>query len=539
MRRVVVVCWFLAACGGDEKLPKGPIAAQVTHYDLAVDLDSRAATATVTATVMTGGDCLTLPFRGQDLTDAKLDGTDAKATVDATTLTACGRGWKAGDTLTLETAHTVALATLSASQVGYSLENDSNGNPYDYLLSWVNECDRFLPCDNRADQFATYTFDVTHAAGTTVRCPGTVTDVSATETTCDFTFDGGPTYSSFGIVASTAWTPMDMGTWAGVHVTLYDRATTGTAAAIDPAYHAGFLTWMQSQFGPWPYGSELRVLTAPTYWDGFEHPGNIVLADTLGHATRSAYKHPVAHVLDHEMTHMWAGNQTTLADTYDFVWKESMAEYLSFVYEDMADPAAAPQTAAYWKNASAGAMYFPVPGDKPALFDYYGDAYGPGPMVLFRQLEVLTSRDQVLAAIRSVLGHPHALSVDEVVAALSQSTGLDLTAYAAAWIHGTGKPAWPTVQLTFTPGTTTSTLTVHQATSTERRCKFHVALDGANAGEQQLVAVDTYNGGVDQTLSVPTPAFAVTSVVLDPLAECLVFGAAFTAPPRFNPWVTH
>ena len=38
---------------------------------------------------------------------------------------------------------------------------------------------------------------------------------------------------------------------------------------------------MQSQFGPWPYGSELRVLTAPTYWDGFEHPGNIVLADGL------------------------------------------------------------------------------------------------------------------------------------------------------------------------------------------------------------------------------------------------------------------
>ena len=82
------------------------------------------------------------------------------------------------------------------------------------------------------------------------------------------------------------------------------------------------------------------------------------------------------------------------------------------------------------KAASAGANFFPVPGEKPALFDYYGDAYGPGPMVLFRQLEVLTSRDQVLAALKSVLGHQHALSVDDLVAALAQNTGLDLTAFA-------------------------------------------------------------------------------------------------------------
>jgi len=538
MRRAVVVFGVLAACGGDEKLPKGPIAAQVTHYDLVLDLDSRAAKATVTATVTTGGDCLTLPFRGQDLTSATLDGAAADTMVDATSITACGRGWKAGDTVTLETEHTVALATLSASQVGYSTKTDRDGNAYDYLLSWVNECDRFAPCDNRPDQFATYTFDVTHAAGMTVRCPGTVTDVSATETTCDFTFDGGPTYSSFGIIGSTAWTPMDMGTWAGVHVTLYDRSQTGIAAAVDTTYHTGFLTWMQSQFGAWPFGSELRVLTAPTYWDGFEHPGNIVLADGLA-GERGTYKHPVTHVLDHEMTHMWAGNQTTLAGTYDFAWKESMAEYLPYVYEDMTDPTAAPPTRAYWKAASAQAKYFPVPDDKPALFDYYGDAYGPGPMVLFRQLEALTSRDQVLAALKSVLGHPHALSVDDLVAALATSTGLDLTAYSAAWIHGTGKPVWPTVMLTFTPGTGTSTLVVHQATSPEKTCKFHVGLMGANAGEQQLVEVDTFRNGIDQTISVPTPAFTVASVILDPLAECLVFPAAFTAGPRIEPWVAH
>jgi aminopeptidase N len=158
-------------------------------------------------------------------------------------------------------------------------------------------------------------------------------------------------------------------------------------------------------------------------------------------------------------------------------------------------------------------------------------------MVLFRQLEVLTSRDQVLAAIKSVLGHPHSLSIDELVTALSMNTGLDLTSYAAAWLHGMGKPAWPTVNATFTAST--STLTVHQTTSPNRTCKFHIALQGATPDEQQLVEVDTFRNGLDQTISVPTPAFTVTDVLIDPLNECLVYGSGVIAAQRIEPWVAH
>src|SRR5690242_10498091 len=116
MRRLVVC--LLAACGGnDAPLPTGPITAQVTHYDLAFDVDTRVAHATVTATVTTGGDCITLPFRGQAVTAVTLDGKDADVTGDAASITACGPGWDEGSTLTLETDHTIALATLADSQV--------------------------------------------------------------------------------------------------------------------------------------------------------------------------------------------------------------------------------------------------------------------------------------------------------------------------------------------------------------------------------------------------------------------------------------
>jgi aminopeptidase N len=531
--RLLLLCavFTVGACGDDA--PTGQIEAHVTHYEYSFDIQSRAAHAELTLKLDRGGDCITLPMRAELVGTPTINGDAASATVAYDAIEVCGDGHDRGSTIKLGADLNIPLATLGTSQVGYSIRRDSQGNDFYYLVSWVNGCDRFGPCDNRPDQFATYRFTVTHPDNFKARCPGAVTEVSATQTVCDFDHAGGPTYSTFGVAAYPAWTQTDKGSWGGVQVTLYDRAQTLIDGAIDVSYHGGFMTWMQEQFGPYPYGSELRVLTAPTYWGGFEHPGNIVLDDTLARATGSSYWNQTAHTLDHEMVHMWAGDQTTLASTYDFVWKEAMAEYLSYVWEDMRSAANGTQTAGAWKTFSVNADYWPVPLDEPELFDYYSDVYGAGPMVLFRQLEVLTSREQVLAGIKMVLGTQRALSVDELLVALEASTGLDLDAYAAAWIRGNGKPNYPRYNVTFTPGTgATSTLALVQVNKgvNPRGCKFHVALRGANASDVQLAEVNTFTGGPDQTLQVTTPSFTVTDVVLDPGAECLVY--AMTTTPR-------
>jgi aminopeptidase N len=198
------------------------------------------------------------------------------------------------------------------------------------------------------------------------------------------------------------------------------------------------------------------------------------------------------------------------------------------------------RTAGVWKSLSNTSHYYPVPLDHPALFDYYGDVYGAGPMTLFRQLEVLSSRDAVIAALKSVLGTPRSLSVDQLLAALTAKTGLDLTQYATDWIKGNTVPKWPHIKTTFTAGSgATSTLLVHM-TSGKGGCKFHVELDGANAGETQLVAVDTFHTSGDQTLTVPTPAFTVATTTLDPLNECLVYQDTSTVAPAHvrKPWLS-
>jgi aminopeptidase N len=521
----------------------------VLAYDVAFDLVTRHASATVTARVDVAGDCLTIPFRADHLAEVTIDDVPAGGHLADGLLTICGAGYRAGEELAIHASMDVPLATLSGSQVGYSITPAAGGATFYYLMSWIEGCDRFAPCDHRPAAFATYHFHVTHPPGVTVLCPGTISDAGGV-TDCVFDRAGGPTYSTFAIAAMTGWTPHALGTWGGVRATIYDEASGATTAKVDAAFEDGFLAWMQARFGAFPYGDEIRVAVAPTYWSGFEHPGNIVLDDALacsGVKCGSPYLHPVTHVLTHELAHQWAGDQTTLADRYDFVWKEAMAEYLAYAYEAEADPPAALATARAWKADAVGARYFPVPTTRPALFDYSGDVYGPGPMILFHQVEALSSRAQVIAALQTLLGTPRAIGVADVEAALASSTGLDLSAYFAAWMTGAGPPTWPELRATWTPAPQPpgGVLRVTQSNASAaggKTCAFEVELRDSGGANKRRVVVDTFAKGGDQSFAIADPGFTVSSIAIDPDAMCLAYAAPETFAPRplhapgWSPW---
>ena len=538
---------FLGACGGDDGPgpdagpPTGAARIAVRHYGFEIDLDTQASSTRLDLAIVQGGDCITLANRNPmvDTASVTLDGMAATVTTTPTSMTACGGGWFAGSTVVLEAPMRQPLLTLGASDVGFSITPDRDGKPVFYLVSWVDGCDRFGPCDPDPSAFAHYTFTIHHAAGVHALCSGRIT-AQPTVTTCEFDYGGGPTYSTFGLIANASWQETSLGTWGTVRATLHARPTSGVPALIDAAYQRGFLAWMAARFGPYPYGDQLRVVVAPTYWSGFEHPGNIVLDEGLSRPVGQVYLHPVAHVLTHEVAHQWAGDQTTLADTYDFVWKEAMAEYLSFLYEAEADPQAAVVTNQYWKAAARGARYYPVPGERPELFNYYGDVYGPGPMVLFRQLEAMTSRAQVVGGIKLLLGRERAVSIDDVQAALEASTGLDLDNYFNIWVKGTGAPTWATftVQVTREPPVQHVMLTEVGGGATHP-CDFNVELRGAGGESAKVRFVRGLAPASSMNVDT-SAAFAVTSTVIDPDGECLAFAPAAAAvalhPPGWSPW---
>ncbi len=374
-------------------------------------------------------------------------------------------------------------------------------------------------------------------------CPGTIT-TSATQTICDFAYEGGPTYSSFGFAASENWNVIDLGDWGGVQVDFYDMPSADLASKLDVNEHKSFMAWMVNTFGPYPYGDSLRLAVGPTYWSGFEHPGTIILNDRLTTGGfQSAYANPLAHTTSHEIAHQWAGDQTTLASTYDFVWKEAMAEYLVFVHkEETISQPRARQTLGAWKRFAGFSEYYLVPGEKPELIDYYGDVYGPGPMILFRQIEVLFGRAQVMQALGSLLGTPRAIGVDDVQLALEEATGADLDTYFAAWVHGSGAPSWPRFTVTSETVTDGTRITITQKNPEQGLfgCAFHIALRGEQE-QELLVRIDLGTDGMALFETLATPDFEVTEMRFDALRECLAFEstaqAAAKSEPRFNPWV--
>ncbi|MEZ4393142.1 MAG: M1 family aminopeptidase [Polyangiales bacterium] len=562
MRRALLASALLSACGGDPPAvspddasvsmdaaavtdaasmdappdaPRYTGAAQVSvrAYDYAVDLTTRALQATLALRVTTPGDCITLSLQGDAPAEVRLGGELAReVSLTEGALRVChpGAGFAPDAEVSLRLDTVVPNATWRPTQVGFSQRNNSAGRRFTYLLSWVGECGRIGPCDASPSRFATYRFAVTHPTGTEVLCPGTVTRGDG-ETVCEFALPGGPTYSAIGIMAqSGGWRRTELGAVDGVTLTAFDSATLRMAEALDRPNATGFLRWMSQRFGPYPYGDALRIVAAPTYWSGFEHPGNITLAETL------VGNPGLDHTLRHEIAHQWAGDLTTLSTTKDFVWKEAMAEYLAFVYEDENISAERGlETLARWRDAAARAERYPVPDEDLPLLEYYGSAYGPGPMILFRQLEVMTSRRQVMEALRALLGRERALSVDDVRAALEASTGASLEGYFRAWLRGSGAPAWPAVDARYAPaagGGVTVSATVQTRDGVARPCAFRLRLTGAGDRSLDVPMRVGLDGAAPQPVTV-RPDFEVTGVTVDPGFEALVFPAMTATGQRW------
>lgn len=509
----------------------------ISHYDYAIDFRTREATATLTVEASGSGHCIVIPFAPEDVDRVTIDGERAHVTLDDGVMSACGRMLDA-ETVALVARLVVPDEKLSLSDVGFSTFEDIDGNDVTYLLSWVDECDRHGPCDSSPSAFATYRFSIAHDPAQQVLCPGTISTPEPDLTVCDFTHAGGPTYSTFGAIAGQ-WTETSLGSWGGVDVALFDLPATGIAAALQTSSLEAFVIWMEGTFGEYPYGSELRLVTANTYWSGFEHPGNIVLSDGLATA-QSSYLDPLTHVTLHEISHQWAGDETTLASTYDFVWKEAMAEYLSFVFEDEnLAPGTAQTTAGAWKNWAAGAAHPLVPDYSPELFEYYGEVYGPGPMVLFRQMEGMFGRAAVISALQELLGSPRAISVADVRDALETTTGASLDGYFDAWVYGSEAPAWPEATIGVTDagaGDVELAVSLSTADAVPRGCAFTVTLVGTSGNAYDVPLDFGPDGGAIAPQTV-TPGFDVTGTLLDPYYECLVFpaGSTFSATRR-DPW---
>jgi aminopeptidase N len=491
----------------------------VARYDYKFDLATAMAESKLTLDVAApGGDCWSVSSELAPLTDASWSGIPAlAATQDGGLFKVCGKS-TSGPTLEIGARATVPGKKWFNLDVGYSKKQDLAGGSFTYLLSWVGGCDRFGPCDDDPSRMSDFHFEVTHPAGTVVLCPGTLGEGSSTMTTCDVA--GAPTYSAFAIAADPLWEKAPLGTFAGVDIVFYEVPGGKLASSLDVTKVGAFMDWITSLLGPFPYGNELRVAGGPTAWLGFEHPANIVLREDLD-ALQTSYQDGLMHVFMHEVIHQWAGDRTTLAEAGDFVWKEAIAEYLAYVFEDEAiSPEAGAATRAYWDGISLQSQHWPRPTDSPApeVQTFYGDVYGPGPMVLFVQLEPVIGRAAVLAGIADFLSKPGGRSVFELRDALMAASTKNLVPYFDAWVFGSGAPTWPTFQVATSANGGDATISLKQTDIPPGvlfPCEVEVEVKGATLTERVAIRFGLENQSLEEVKTIPFPE-PITSVMVDP-----------------------
>jgi len=312
------------------------IIGDIRQYNYAFDIATGHATAELDVDVFVGGGCFATGFALGAVSAARWNGAPASSTAVANnTITICGNNVARGAPLAISVEVVVPKQT-SFLDVGFSTKKDRRGGDFTYLLSWIGGCDRFGPCDAAPGRLASYQFTVQHAPTDVVLCPGVLT-LGSTVTQCSLT--GGalaPTYSAFGIANDPLWQRNHFVTAGGVEVVFYEIPGGFTASSLSQTSVAAFLTWITGLLGPYPYGTQIRYAGAPTAWLGFEHPGNIILNQNLPFG--GPYADSGMHAFMHETIHQWAGDRTTLAGTMDFGWKEAVAEYLAYVFDDEQRP---------------------------------------------------------------------------------------------------------------------------------------------------------------------------------------------------------
>jgi aminopeptidase N len=522
----------LQLTGPDDSVTSGPsVIGNIRQYNYTFDIATGHATAELDIDVFTGGGCFATGFELGSVSAATWNGAPARsAAVANNMITICGNNVARGAPLAISVDVVVPKQT-SFLDVGFSTKKDRRGGDFTYLLSWIGGCDRLGPCDAVPGRLASYQFTVHHAPSDVVLCPGVLTP-GATVTQCSLT--GGalaPTYSAFGIANDPLWQQNNFLSAGGVDVVFYEIPGGFTAASLNQASVAAFLTWITGLLGPYPYGTQIRYAGAPTAWLGFEHPGNIILNQNLPFG--GPYSDSGMHALMHETVHQWAGDRTTLASTMDFGWKEALAEYLAYVFEDEQRPTVEAATSLqYWSAVSLLATHFTRPTDtpSPALSDFYTDVYGEGTMTLFVQLESLLGRQHMLDGIKAFLAQPVVRSIDDLRHSLEMASGVDLQDYFNAWVFGSGQPEWPTFAIATSQVGGNVTVTVSQQNASHKLygCKVEVMVSGATTSAIAVVdfGVAPQTATATATVTLPEP---VVRTVFEPRHR--VVGHVAGAPP--------
>ncbi|MEV4557350.1 aminopeptidase N [Kitasatospora sp. NPDC049285] len=202
---------------------------------------------------------------------------------------------------------------------------------------------------------------------------------------------------------------------------------------------------------PYPFGKYDQCFVPEYNIGAMENPGCVTFREEFiyrSRVTEAAYESR-ANVILHEMAHMWFGDLVTMKWWDDLWLKESFADFMgSFAQIEATRYGAAWITFANRRKAWAYRQdqfptTHPITADirdlEDAKLNFDGITYAKGASVL-KQLVAYVGRDAFFEGVRGYF-RKHAFGntvLSDLLDALEETSGRDLTAWSAAWLETSG-----------------------------------------------------------------------------------------------------
>jgi len=184
-------------------------------------------------------------------------------------------------------------------------------------------------------------------------------------------------------------------------------------------------------FGPYPFDDIGGIVPSADVWFG-----------GLETQTRPIYHQAAVQleVVEHELAHMWFGDQVTVAEWNDIFDNEAYASYAVWLLDEASGTSAEKAFTSTFASERNDPGFWKITMSDPGADELFTAVYVRGPMVL-QALSNVIGRDELLQISRAWAAEPHVGSLEQWRTFVQDRSGRDLTAFFAAWLDGTRAPA--------------------------------------------------------------------------------------------------
>ncbi|SNT40649.1 aminopeptidase N [Asanoa hainanensis] len=378
------------------------------------------------------------------------------ATIDPATLDGNRlplRDLRADNVLTVE----ADMAYSNSSEGLHRFVDPADGGVYLHATSFLDEAQRIFACFDQTDLKAPVNMRVTAPTGWIVAANAAVASTTPAGPTTAWEFATSEPLATYFVTLIAGPYHVVRSEHDGIPLALYCKASS--AQHLDKDADEIFeitrqcLDKFHELFGyRYPFGKYEQAFVPEFNAGAMENPGLVVIRDeyVFRSAVTDSERELRAITIAHEMAHMWFGDLVTMRWWDDLWLNESFAEYMGVRVTAEATRFSTAWTSFGMRRKAWGyetdqrpsthpVAPTSVPDSADALVNFDGISYAKGAAAL-RQLVAWVGDEAFLAGIRAHF-EAHAFgnaTLADLLAALTTSSGRDLSAWASLWLRHAG-----------------------------------------------------------------------------------------------------